>query len=119
MRARHFSRRMIGLLAAYLVALQALILPLSMPATAALADSLCITEGTGSPAQHPAGRDHGCPCCAGCGMQCAAPALADAPPALPAPPQAVVTAAAVPALLAMTPRPAPRSPQMPRGPPAV
>jgi hypothetical protein len=108
---------MIGLLAAYLVALQALILPVSMPPTAALADSLCLTEGTGGPAHHPAGPDHGCPCCAGCGMQCAAPALADAPPVLPLPPQAKVVAVAVPAPLAMTPRPAPRSPQMPRGPP--
>lgn len=119
MRARHFSRRIIGLLAAYLVALQALILPVSMPPTAALADSLCLTEGTGHPAQHPAGPDHGCPCCAGCGMQCAVPGLADAPPALPAPPQAVVAAPVILAPLAMTPRPAPRSPQMPRGPPAA
>lgn len=119
MRARHFSRRMIGLLAAYLVALQALILPVSMPPTAALADSLCLTESAGGPAQHPAGHDHGCPCCAGCGMQCASPALADAPLALPLPPQAVVVAAAVPAPLGMTPRPAPRSPQMPRGPPSA
>ena len=119
MRARHFSRRMIGLLAAYLVALQALILPLSMPATAALADSLCITEGTGSPAQHPAAQDHGCPCCAGCGMQCAAPALADAPPAVPVPPQAAVVAAAVPIVFAPSPRPDRRAPQMPRGPPTA
>ena len=117
MRARHFSRRMIGLLAAYLVALQALILPVSMPPTAALAGSLCLTEGTGSPAQHPAGHDHGCPCCAGCGMQCGAPALADAPPALPEPPQVVVAAAAVPAPFAAPPRPAGRTPQIPRGPP--
>lgn len=118
MRACHFSRRAIGLLAAYVVALQALILPASMPPSAVFADTLCTAEGAAGPAP-PADHDHSCPCCAGCGMQCAAPALADAPPAVPVPPQAAVVAAAVPIVFAPSPRPDRRAPQMPRGPPTA
>jgi hypothetical protein len=119
MRKRHLSRRLIGLLAAYLVALQALILPLSMPAVAQ-AGGLCITARDDSaPAHLPTGQDHGCPCAAGCTMQCHAPALATGGAA--SLPMLRIAVAAV--LVALTPPalPAPlaRGAQMPRGPPAA
>jgi hypothetical protein len=76
-------RRLLALVAAYLIALQALLLPLSLTPAIALSVSLCssgtATAGTSAPANHPTG----CPCAAGCGMQCCAPALA-APPPTPA-----------------------------------
>jgi hypothetical protein len=111
MRTRHLSRRLVGLLAAYLVALPALILPLAMPAAAA-SISLCATEhGT------PSGHDPACPCAAVCGMQCPAPALAagEAAP-LPAP-QWRVVAVVRPAPLVAVSAQAVRRPQLPRGPP--
>jgi len=115
MRTRHFSRRLIGLLAAYLVALPALILPLSMPATAAAA-SLCATEHGA-----PAGHGQACPCAAVCGMQCPAPAPAlasgEASP-LPAL-QWHAVAVLEPQALVAAPAQAIRKPQLPRGPPAA
>jgi len=108
---RHLSRRLVGLLAAYLVVLPALILPLAMPA-AASATSLCAT-GHGVPA----GQDQACPCAAVCGLQCQQPALsADEAACLPAP-QLHVVAVLAPAALVAAPPPALRQPQMPRGPP--
>jgi len=119
MRARRLSGRVIGLLAAYLVALQALAMPLSMPPTAALGESLCLGGHAGDPAQHPAGHDQGCPCCAGCGLLCHAPALAggEADPVL-APPVRVAAMVA-PAAPAAAARPVIHVAQMPRGPPAA
>jgi hypothetical protein len=74
------SRRLIALLAAYVVALQPLLLPLTVAAHPAFGESLCESAAAdGTP--KPAGRDTGCACAAGCGMQCHAPALADAPAA--------------------------------------
>ena len=120
MRKRPFSRSLIGLAAAYLVALQALILPLSLPALAH-GGALCVTTADGT-APPPAGGDHGCPCDAGCGMQCHAPALDLLRPgvaaSLPAP------RAALAALLVLpppgpSPAPTTRGLRMPRGPPAA
>jgi hypothetical protein len=120
MRKRHVSRRLIGLAAAYLVALQALILPLSLPA-AAHDGALCVTTADGS-APAPAGQNHGCPCAAGCGMQCHEPALdllgPGAAARLPAP-QRALAALLAPLPRADAPVPADRGPQMPRGPPAA
>ncbi|MGN6570872.1 MAG: hypothetical protein ACTHLO_05610 [Pseudolabrys sp.] len=112
-----FSRSLIALAAAYLVALQALILPLSLPADAAAhAGGLCITAPEGSA---PAGQDHGCPCAAGCGMQCHAPALgAGASAHLPVL-RLTIAAVLAPAPLTHPPAPVIRGPQMPRGPPAA
>jgi len=75
------SRRLIALLAAYVVALQALLLPLTVAVGASFSGSLCtaaaFTEGSVPPASH----DTGCPCAAGCGMQCCAQTLAVPPQA--------------------------------------
>jgi hypothetical protein len=117
--ARRFSGRVIGLLAAYLVALQALAMPLSMPPTPALAESLCLGGHSGDPAHGPAGHDQNCPCCAGCGLLCHAPALAGSVAApLPAP-RLRVAAVLAPASVAAAPRPAVHFAQMPRGPPGA
>ena len=119
MRKRHFSRRLIGLLAAYLVALQALILPMSMPASAAAFGGLCLSAQRGVPAQHPAGEHQNCPCCAGCGMQCHVPTLAaGASVALPPLSPWAMAELSPPFLSAVTVA-ARRSPQMARGPPAA
>jgi hypothetical protein len=117
MRTRHFSGRLIGLLAAYLVALQALVLPLSMAPTAAFAGSLCLTEQADGPAQHPVGHDQGCPCCAGCGLQCHVPVLGEAVAPVAVAPQLQVAAAVMLAPLQVASRAAVRTPQIPRGPP--
>ena len=117
MRKRHVSRRLIGLCAAYLVALQALILPLSMPAAADYVGGLCITApGGGVP---PAGRDHGCPCAAGCGMQCHVSVVAAGAVAAIVSPQRAVAGVLVPQSLMASSAPVFRGPQMPRGPPAA
>jgi hypothetical protein len=120
MRARGIRGRLIGLLAAYLVALQALALPLAMPASPAFAGGLCLGSGhSGAPAKQVPGDGRGCPSCAGCGLFCEAPSLAAAPAVIvPAPPPhraAVLTPA-----LRRPPLPAARrTPQVPRGPPAA
>ncbi len=71
------SRRLIALLAAYVVALQGLLLPLTLVAYAAPESVLCTTTGPETP--QPAGHDTGCACAAGCGMQCGASTLAGPP----------------------------------------
>jgi len=71
------SRSVLSLLAAYIIVLQALLLPMTVATSAAFDGSLCATA-----AAHPAGDQPGCPCSAGCGMQCCAQALA-APPQIP------------------------------------
>jgi hypothetical protein len=63
------------LLAAYLVALQALLLPLTVAGTP-LGTGLCLSAEHGS---SPVGDQSACPCSAGCGMQCATPLLATPP----------------------------------------
>ncbi len=65
------SQGIIALFAAYMVALQALLLPLSVAAGPFAGSGLCLSAasigGSG-----PAGHENGCPCAAGCGMQCCA-----------------------------------------------
>jgi hypothetical protein len=122
MRKRPLSRSLIALAAAYLVALQALILPLALPANGAAvvaAGSLCLTTHGGS-VPVPAGQEQGCPCAAGCGMQCHAPAFgpAAAAAAIPAA-RPFIVAALAPAPLAQAPASALRGRPMPRGPPAA
>jgi len=86
-------------------------------AGAAFASSLCAASAEGS--QPPSNHETGCPCAAGCGMQCCGQALIG-------PPQAVVafalpharTLAAAPAI-ELPVRPASRGPQVPRAPPAA
>jgi len=113
------SRRIIALAAAYVVALQALLLPLSVAAGPFTANLCAVgTSVDGSPS--PAGHDPGCPCAAGCGMQCCVQTL-------DRPPQIIAVKLGVTRAIAMTPAPtivpvirmADRSPQVPRAPPAV
>jgi hypothetical protein len=65
------SQVIIALFAAYVVALQALFLPLSVAAWPFAGSGLCQSAvsigGSG-----PAGHENGCPCAAGCGVQCCA-----------------------------------------------
>jgi hypothetical protein len=62
------SRGFIALIAAYAVALQALLLPLSV-AAGAQSSGLCLSAASNG---QPAGDQSGCPCAAGCGLQCCA-----------------------------------------------
>jgi hypothetical protein len=110
---------MIGLLSAYLVALQALMLPLAMPPSAAFAGSLCLTASSAAPPQYPVDHDHGCPCCAGCAMQCQQPALAAGMPATVAAPQPYVVGLLAPDRFEAPRPPTHRSVQQPRAPPAA
>ena len=71
-------RRMIALLAAYVVVLQALLLPLSVAAGVPYASSICAASAEGSHA--PGSHESNCPCAAGGGMQCCMQALTGAPP---------------------------------------
>src|ERR1019366_560387 len=64
------TRRVIALAAAYVVALQALLLPLSVAAGGPFESSLCAAAAPVDHASSPAGHDSGCPCAAGCGTQC-------------------------------------------------
>jgi hypothetical protein len=112
------SRRIIALAAAYVIGLQALLLPLSV-AAGGFALVLCSAQVSVGSAQGPLGHDNGCPCAAGCGMQCGAHALAG-------PPQTVI-ALASPGAASLLPPPAIeapprlhlRSPQLARAPPAA
>jgi hypothetical protein len=71
-------RRLVALVAAYVMALQGLLLPLSVVAYATADAGLCAAAPL-HPVP-PSGDDGSpCPCAAGCGMQCCAPVLA-APP---------------------------------------
>src|ERR1035441_10416248 len=64
------TRRVIALAAAYVVALQALLLPLSAAVGGPFESSLCAAAAPVDHASSPAGPDSGCPCAAGCGTQC-------------------------------------------------
>ena len=67
------ARRSIAILAAYVVALQLLLLPLAVAAGSVVSGVHCTAD---QPAQHQA---HGCPCAAGCGSGCCAQALVGPP----------------------------------------
>ena len=113
------TRRAIALIAAYVVALQAMLLPLSL-AVGPFASSLCAAATADAGSQTPGNHDTGCPCAAGCGMQCCAQTLAGAP-------QVISVKLGLTRLSAMTPAPAfapavrsaARRPQIPRAPPAI
>jgi hypothetical protein len=112
-------RRMIALAAAYVMGLQALLLPLSVAAGAFLADTLCTSGGvTTGPDVPPGHSDSGC-ACASCGMQCCAHA-----PAGPSHAVIAVGLSAAGYLLSApaidaAPRPAWHGPQLARAPPAA
>jgi hypothetical protein len=120
MTRRRRTSRILAVLAAYAVALQALLLPLSVAAGAPAAFSLCSSAQTGT--SGPVGDrqgDHqgGCPCAAGCGMQCCTSGAIG-------PPQIGIVRA-VTRSIPPTParysepvrRPAGKGAQVPRGPP--
>lgn len=114
------GRSVIALIAAYAVVLQALLWPLALAAGHPLQASLCIeASATTGGAPAPAGHDNGCPCAAGCGMQCYVQTFVG-------PPQTVIAlqfTRAVAVTLAPVLAPvvclADRSPQIPRAPPAL
>ena len=111
-------RRFVALLAAYVVALQALLLPLSVAAGTQFSSSLCVTLADGS---HPPGsHDNSCPCAAGCGMQCCGQALI-ASPSVVARRGARRTASRFEPFPAIEPvlRTAGKGPQIPRAPPVA
>ena len=111
------SRRIVALIAAYVVALQPLLLPLSVAAGAAFSSSLCVASAEGS--QPPSNHETGSLCAAGCAMPCCGQALIG--------PLQVVVALALAQARALTPapaivplvRPAGGGSQVPRAPPAV
>jgi hypothetical protein len=112
------SRRIVALIAAYVVALQALLLPLSVAAGSPFINSLCVSSA-GTTQQKPLSHQTGCACAAGCGMQCGAQGLAGAPQVTVAPALSqgyVLTAAP---MLASAARAFERHPQIPRAPPVA
>ena len=111
------TRRIITVAAAYLVALQALLLPLSVAAGSPFAGSLCVSSA--GPTQAPVSHDTGCACAAGCGMQCCAQVLAGSPQASFAVTRTLARIMTPAPALAPVTRPDLRSPQNPRAPPAV
>lgn len=114
------SRRWLALIAAYVVALQAVLLPLSVAAAGPFGAAPCsAAHATDNGTQAPAGGQNGCPCAAGCGALCCAHAvlLAPEPAVIVAVPQAFIPVPA-PRLRAFSVARAPDwRPQAPRGPP--
>jgi hypothetical protein len=114
MRKPFRTRRLIALLAAYVVALEALLLPLTV---ATVNGSLCSATASAESGHQPARHDAGCACAAGCGMQCGAQALANPPPTAVALGQTSFSVIAVAPAIEAVIRPAHRSPQVARAPP--
>lgn len=115
---RFKSQRIVALFAAYVVVLQALLLPLSVAASPAFGGvGLCLSAADSQ--AHPYQEGSGCPCAAACGMPCCAQALAH-PPSI-----AVAFSAAVLGVLAPQPvievivPSAFRGPKLARAPPAT
>lgn len=79
MSRRSGTLRIIALLAAYVVALQALLLPMSVALGGLLDLTPCTVSTSVGSAQAPAGHQTGCPCAAGCGMQCCVHAFGGPP----------------------------------------
>jgi len=110
-------RRIVALIAAYIIALQALLLPLSVAAGGSLGSSHCSSMVSVGSSGSPVDRDNGCPCGAGCGMQCGVHALAGPPQVSFARLDSGAGAAAPLPAIAAAVRPIDRGPQSPRGPP--
>lgn len=107
-------RRAVALIAAYLVALQALLLPLAVAAGGPVPTSLCSEASTSAPARH----DTGCPCAAGCGTQCCAQSLLGPPQIGVAVRRSGTIAVTLPVTFVSVVRVAHRSAHGPRAPPA-
>ncbi len=119
MRQPRRSRPFFALAAAYVIALQALLLPLSVAVGGSTFFSLCSAGASVASSQSPADRQTGCPCAGGCGMQCCVHALAGPPQTLIALGIAQVGVLRPPAALEPVVRSAMRSPQVARAPPAA
>ena len=111
------SRRFVALIAAYVVALQALLLPLSVVTGAAADSSLC-TAAASLGAPQPASHHTSCPCAAGCGMQCCSSALAAPPRAVAVLIRTGVRITPPAAIVAVAP-PSLHTPQLARAPPSA
>jgi hypothetical protein len=110
-------RRVIALIAAYVVGLQALLLPLSVAAASPLINSLCVSAADNM--QTPVSHDSGCPCAVGCGMQCCAQAMLGSLPISFTGSLTVIRVMTPPLALAPVVQAGLRTPQNPRAPPAV
>jgi hypothetical protein len=112
-------RRFVALAAAYLIVLQVLLLPLSVTLGGATDFSLCSSAASSASSQSPANHQTGCPCAAGCGMQCCVHALAGPPQAFlviePTPVDARRLLPALAPIIHLTVR----APQFARGPPSA
>jgi hypothetical protein len=111
------SRRVIALAAAYVVALQALLLPLSVAASGAFDSSLCTAAISVDGAPAPASHDTGCPCAAGCEAPCCVQTLAGPPPVTVVLGLTRAIAMTLGPAIAPVTRLANRRPQVPRAPP--
>lgn len=114
MRKSTDSHRGIALIAAYVVALQALLLPLSVASGVAVDTSICAEASSAAGSQAPVSHDTGCACAAGCGMQCCGQALADRPQIVIAIELTHGRAVTPPPAIGPNVRPAERSPQVAR-----
>jgi len=83
-------RRLIALAAAYLVAAQVVLLPLSIATANPLLSAICTSAPGGATGQQPAGSANDCGCAAACGTLCCAPADLNTPPAEFRPPPKLV-----------------------------
>ena len=111
------SRPIVSLIAAYVVALQAFLLPLAVAAGAPFDSSICTSSADSS--HQPANHDSGCPCAAGCGTACCAQALLGPPQASIAPARTYARAEMTTPAIEAVVRPFFRGPQAARAPPAA
>src|SRR6185503_1545564 len=107
------KRSIVALIAAYAVALQALLLPLSVAAAGLLTTALCADSSTHGPSSN---HQPGCPCVAGCGAQCCEAATLPPDITVAAPLHSSNPVAPTQALIAAK-RASERSPLLPRAPP--
>jgi len=117
MRISSRVRISITLIAAYVIALQALLLPFSVAAAVPFVASHCASvsdAGNDSPVNQ-----SGCPCAGGCGLQCCTHALAAPTPIVCGAAHGCAGAVAPEAILFGVVRPFAHRPQIPRAPPAA
>jgi hypothetical protein len=113
------ARHLIAVIAAYVVALQALLLPLSVAAGSPFATTLCAAAASDDGAPSPSNHDSGCPCAAGCGMQCCAQTFVGPAQITLAPGVTRAVTMTLAPVLEPVVRMADRGPQIPRAPPAA
>jgi len=113
------SRRILALAAAYVIGLQALLLPLSVATGGSFSLNLCAAATSVDSRSLPVRHDTGCLCAAACGAQCFIQTLAESPQVIVVlDPARWVVVTPSPAI-ALVIQPAARNPQIPRAPPAA